>query len=69
MEQQATKWITKISSSLEKFGDVTYILTEQEYSQAEINDPFALQFIADLDSALAPTKVCRSLHSQYDPCA
>jgi len=52
-----TAWLPKVTPYLERFGSVDYVLTEQELSLAEVNDPFILQFLGEMDSALNPYKV------------
>jgi conserved oligomeric Golgi complex subunit 4 len=54
MELLATSLLPRLQASLEaRLIDASYVLTEEEYAQNQINDPYMQQFIAEIESSLA----------------
>eukprot|EP01122_Echinamoeba_exundans_P017989 TRINITY_DN9918_c0_g1_i1.p1 TRINITY_DN9918_c0_g1~~TRINITY_DN9918_c0_g1_i1.p1 ORF type:complete len:758 (+),score=155.21 TRINITY_DN9918_c0_g1_i1:44-2317(+) len=54
MELLATSLLPRLQASLEaRLIDASYVLTEEQYAQNQINDPYMLQFIAEVEASLA----------------
>jgi len=65
MEQASTHITAKIKPFLDVFTAISYELTDVDFAEREINDPFVEQFISGVDSVVKPYKVSLTL-SNYD---
>lgn len=65
LEQVANAQTPKIKPLMEVFTTCTYDISETEFAEREINDPFVHQFIASIDSTLKPFKASFT-PSNYD---
>jgi hypothetical protein len=57
LDQIANSLIPKLRPALDTFATLTYELSEVDFSDREVNDPFIQQFIHLLESSLLPYKV------------
>ena len=57
LEQVFNALTPKVKPLTEVFVTCTYDISETEFAEREINDPFVHQFIASIDAILKPFKV------------
>lgn len=54
MELLASSVLPRLQTSLEnRLTEVNYVLTEEQYTQNQINDPFMMQLVNELDASVA----------------
>ncbi len=57
MEQASTLIPPKLKPLIDTFTAAIYDMTELEFAEREVNNPFVQNFITGIDSVLSPYKV------------